>query len=87
MIPCKGYERTFQTTEARTIYERLKREAAEVVELSYPAPEEEAYWAAGRRMVTLADEILAVWDGEPSGGLGGTATWLAMRASATYPSR
>lgn len=73
VIPCKDYERTFQTTEARTVYDRLKREAAEVVELPYPAPGEEAYWAAGRRVVDLSDEILAVWDGEPSGGLGGTA--------------
>jgi len=77
VIPCKDYERAFQTTEARAAYDRLRKEAVEVIELPYPAPAEKAYWAAGRRVVDLADEILAVWDGEPSGGLGGTADVVA----------
>lgn len=73
VIPCQDYERSFQTNQARTAYDRLKGEATEVVELDYRAPGEEAFWAAGRRVVDLADEVLAVWDGERSGGLGGTA--------------
>ncbi len=73
VIPCEGYEQAFQTDDARMTYDRLKGQATEVIELSYGAPGEEAYWAAGRRVVDLVDEILAVWDGEKSGGLGGTA--------------
>lgn len=73
VIPCENYEQTFQLDETRMAYDRLKGEATEVVELPYPAPGEDAFWAAGRKVVDLADELMAVWDGEPSGGLGGTA--------------
>jgi ABC-type multidrug transport system ATPase subunit len=73
VIPCASYEQAFQTEAARMAYARLREQATEVVELAYETPGEEAYWAAGRRVVDLADEILAVWDGEKSGGLGGTA--------------
>jgi hypothetical protein len=73
VVPCVDYESAFQTKEARRAYDRLMGVASEIVELSYGEPGEEAYWAAGRRVVDLADEVLAVWDGEKSGGLGGTA--------------
>ena len=41
--------------------------------LEFDAPSEEAFLAAGQRVVELSDELLAVWDGKKAAGLGGTA--------------
>ena len=34
-----------------------------MIELPFRSPSAEAYWAAGQRVVGLADVLLAVWDG------------------------
>lgn len=73
VIPCAGYKGTFESADARDEYARLLAAASERVTLPFPAPSEEAFWAAGRRLVDEADVVIAVWDGEPAGGLGGTA--------------
>jgi len=40
--------------------------------LSFDEPSEEAYLAAGCRVVDMSDVLLAVWDGQPARGKGGT---------------
>ncbi|MEO5877101.1 MAG: hypothetical protein ABIQ26_19070, partial [Streptosporangiaceae bacterium] len=40
-------------------------------------PTDEAYLVAGHRVVKRSDLLLAVWDGRPAGGLGGTADIVA----------
>lgn len=73
IVPCDGYEASFENEDDLARYRELLNSAAEVVRLPFPAPGEEAYWAAGRHMVDSADILIAVWDGLPAGGLGGTA--------------
>jgi hypothetical protein len=73
VIPSAGYEKTFSDQRALERYRRLLSRATDVIELGYDSPGEEAYWAAGKEVVKLSDRMLAVWDGEPSAGLGGTA--------------
>lgn len=73
IIPSQNYETTFPTSEARTKYRRLLSEARSVVTLSFPAPSEEAYWEAGKTVVNRCEILIAVWDGQPARGLGGTA--------------
>ena len=34
--------------------------------LDYPSPSEEAFFAAGKQIVEAADELIAIWDGEPA---------------------
>ncbi|MDP9409092.1 MAG: hypothetical protein M3P70_01075 [Actinomycetota bacterium] len=72
VVPASGYETTFDN-EGRREFRRLLESASEVEVLPYEAPTEEAFFAAGKRVVHLCDVLLAVWDGEPSRGLGGTA--------------
>lgn len=43
------------------------------------------FWAAGQRIVGLADVLLAVWDGSSSRGLGGTADVVAFAAECGVP--
>lgn len=85
VIPSADYETTFDTPEALGQYHHLKETAKETIELDFDAPGEEAYWAAGKRVVELSDEVLAVWDGEQSGGLGGTADVVAFARQRHIP--
>jgi len=73
VIPCERYEESFSSDADRTSYHELLSQADEVEHLPFPYPSEEAYYAAGRRIVDRSDQMIAVWDGEPSRGFGGTA--------------
>lgn len=56
--------------------------AVTVTRLDHVEPDAESYMAASLRMLADADELLAVWDGEPARGYGGTADVVdAARAS------
>jgi hypothetical protein len=46
-------------------------------DLHFPEPSEEAYMAAGKAVVDAADVLIAVWDGKPARGHGGTADVVA----------
>jgi hypothetical protein len=85
VIPCADYGRGFATSAGKAAYRQLRARAEDVIELPFASPSEEAYWAAGQRVVDLADVLLAVWDGSPSGGVGGTADIVAFAASRGAP--
>jgi hypothetical protein len=71
IIPFEGYIETFDTLE-RSEYERLLKEASSIEVLSTCSTDEEAYLAAGIKVVNSVDLLIAVWDGNPAAGLGGT---------------
>lgn len=73
IIPCKGYESTFENSPAKQSFEELKKRAATCDVLDFPRPSEEAFFAAGKLIVEISDLLFAVWDGQPAAGLGGTA--------------
>lgn len=73
VLPCHRYERAFAGAAHVRHYRQLLGRAADVESLDYDEPTEEAFWAAGKRVVERCDLLLAVWDGAPSHGLGGTA--------------
>jgi len=77
VVPAADYLWAFSDDSAREQYERLLARAEEVVPLPFEKSSEEAYWAAGREVVDRCDRLLAVWNGKPSGGLGGTADVVA----------
>lgn len=72
IIPSQGYETTFQKSEHLLNYRRLLKSAAKIVTLNFEKPEERAFYEAGRQVVDYSDIILALWDGQPAKGLGGT---------------
>ncbi len=69
--PFATYADTLAGTD-RSAYVALRRRASRVIELPFVEPSDEAFLAAGRRVVDEADLLIAVWDGRPAGGLGGT---------------
>lgn len=73
VIPGMDYEAHLGDDEVRAAYRRLLKCSGERVELPRERTHEEAYYAAGRYIVDHVDRMIAIWDGAPSRGLGGTA--------------
>ncbi|MEU5372462.1 hypothetical protein ABZ362_26430 [Streptomyces sp. NPDC005951] len=77
IVPSTGYESSFQSEQPRAAYECLLRLANSRTELPFSEPGEDAYMAAGQEVADQSDTLLAVWDGKPAGGKGGTADVVA----------
>ena len=73
VIPFEGYDDKFTQREDRETYLSLLASASDVEVLDKFGSEEEAYLTAGERVCDRSDFLLAVWDGQPAAGLGGTA--------------
>jgi hypothetical protein len=73
VIPFAAYDATFVTDRDREEFKRLLRRCARSETLEKCGTDEQAYFAAGKRVIDLSDLVVAVWDGEPARGLGGTA--------------
>ncbi len=85
VIPAADYATAFATTTGAAAYRALRARAIEVVELPFARVSDEAFWAAGQRVVDLSDVLLAVWDGGPSAGVGGTADVVAFARERDVP--
>ena len=73
ILPSCDYERTFAGEEALASFRSLLAAADSVTRLDYAQPSEEAFLAAGKRVVDDCQLLIAVWDGELAGGIGWTA--------------
>ena len=71
-IPCAGYEQTFTNSGDLERYNSLLQNAFKVVNLPFVKPSEEAFYEAGKQIANSSDMIIAIWDGQPAKGLGGT---------------
>lgn len=71
VIPCERYDETFNGADLVRFRQLLGR-ARRIETLRHPAPTEEAFLDAGRRVVDHCELLVAVWDGEAADGLGGT---------------
>lgn len=73
VVPFSGYEERFAEGRDRRVYSSLLGRAAAVEVLGRHDTDEEAYYAAGRRVADLSSLLILVWDARPAAGLGGTA--------------
>jgi hypothetical protein len=77
-LPASDYRTDFDSDRSCAQFDRLLAAAADVrVAVSREPSREAAYEAAGLAVVEAADVLVAVWDGEPSRGRGGTADVVA----------
>lgn len=76
VIPAGQY-RDRLPADAHAEYDRLLAAAAAVRRLPFAEPTSESYMAASKLMIDTADELYAVWDGQPARGYGGTADVVA----------
>jgi hypothetical protein len=83
VLPFVGIERTF-AAEDLPEYRRLASQASIEI-LQTPGTDEDAYLAAGRRVVELSELMIAVWDAKPAKGKGGTADIVAFAVASGVP--
>lgn len=77
-LPADDYRNDFADPASQAEFDRLLG-GAQDVRLAQPADEtrEAAYEAAGFEMLDAVDVLVALWDGAPSRGRGGTAEVVA----------
>jgi len=85
VIPGMDYEAHLGSDEVRTAYHRLLKSCTARMDLPLEPTHEEAYYAAGRWIVDHTDRLVAVWDGHPARGLGGTADVVAYARRTGVP--
>lgn len=73
IVPFATFLEDFATPEEQARYNRLRGSAHTVVEQSFSQRSDEAYLAAGTWIVDHSNLLVAIWDGELSRGVGGTA--------------
>ncbi len=86
VVPFPEYEGQF-TGVARARYRRLFKAAADAVVLPRSGADEECYLAAGQYIVDHSECLVAIWDGRPARGLGGTADVVAYARRRGIPIR
>ena len=85
IIPCNGYETTFQNTSDLERYYEFLQHASEQLQLPFEKPSETAFFEAGKQIVNLSDMVIAIWNGLPAKGLGGTGDIVKYALSLKKP--
>lgn len=85
VLPSPAYESSFDQASDLHLFRTLLSQASGVETLDFAEPTEDAYLAAGQRVVDLCDVLVAVWDGLPAQGKGGTADVVAYARSLGKP--
>lgn len=73
VIPASKYRDGFDDPEARAAYDDLIASARGIYRLPFTESTDGAHMAGGQAVVDHSDLLIAVWDGLPARGLGGTA--------------
>jgi hypothetical protein len=84
IIPFADYPNDFQGSD-RAQFELLLGLCAEVRRLPGKKRSHQGYFRAGKVMVDRIDYLVAVWDGRPAAGVGGTGDVVAYAQSKKRP--
>jgi len=84
ILPAARYREELPA-ESQDVYDRLLARASAVEQLDYEESSSEAHMAAGRAVVQRSDVLLAVWDGRPARGFGGTGDVVAYARERGVP--
>ena len=76
--PFADYERTFDASGLAAYRELAAGADTEI--LSVSGDDEDAFLAAGKRVVECCERLFAVWNGQPARGKGGTADIVRFAA-------
>ncbi|WP_253780240.1 hypothetical protein [Goodfellowiella coeruleoviolacea] len=68
-------------------FDALRAAASAVTVLPFARSGRRAYVAANQRVLDRVDHLVAVWDGQPAGGAGGTGDVVARARAAGLPVR
>ncbi|WP_338597694.1 hypothetical protein [Saccharopolyspora sp. SCSIO 74807] len=72
VLPAADYRARKVKPDNAADFEELLGKAAEVHTMPFAESNRDAYMAASEHVLSSVDKMLAVWDGQPAGGHGGT---------------
>lgn len=84
VIPARTYRDGLPAAYHST-YDALLGKASEIIALDRDASDADAHMDASLRMLERADELIAVWDGKPARGYGGTADVVRAATARALP--
>lgn len=85
-FPRAEYEKDFQAEESRQAFRALLDRATSVIELEGTRSQEtRAYEAVGRWVLLHSDVLIAIWNGKPAAGQGGTGQIVRESLSRGIP--
>ncbi|WP_030412815.1 hypothetical protein [Streptomyces sp. NRRL S-1448] len=84
VLPSRDYRGAKVKPDHAPVFDRLAA-AAEVVTMPYDVANRHAYEAANTEMLKRAERLVAVWDGAPPSGKGGTADAVAQARALGLP--
>lgn len=84
-LPQQAYLATFASREARLKFASLFALADNIVFVGPVPTVEDAYLAVGRWVLDHADVLVAVWDGHPARGAGGTGSIVEEARARAMP--
>ncbi|SRR6266496_342538 len=73
VLPFAGYEGTFEDPQDATCFRELLTRCSVVTTLTFAETKEQSYLLAGKYVADHSELLIAVWNGKPAAGLGGTA--------------
>jgi len=77
IVPFPGYEAMFEDARDAASFRELRAQCAAVTTLEFMDTKEQSYLLAGEYISDHSDLLVAVWNGRPAAGLGGTADVVA----------
>lgn len=86
VVPARDYRASLPEWHHAT-YDSLLLRASEVHETGLHESNSQAHMTGSEILVGLADEVIAVWDGQPARGYGGTADVVSYAESNGVPVR
>lgn len=72
VLPAADYQERKVKPANRAEFTELIGKASEVTTMPYPESNRDAYLAASEHVLSAVDAMIAVWDGQPADGRGGT---------------
>jgi len=73
IIPFPGYGDQFDDPEESVGYRDLIGKCSTMINLPFLGSRDKSYLAAGQYVADHCELLIAVWDGQPAAGIGGTA--------------
>ncbi|MBE9473328.1 MAG: hypothetical protein IMY85_00450 [Chloroflexi bacterium] len=84
-LEISDYMLDFNSISSKAEFVTLLEQAAQVIELPAEEIREASYLAAGLYVLDHSDVLIAVWDGQPARGLGGTGQIVAAARKQKMP--
>ncbi|WP_411142580.1 hypothetical protein [Streptomyces sp. x-80] len=85
LIPSRDYRQKKVKPDHAPLFDRLVEAAGEVLVMDHETANRQAYETANAALLERADRLVAVWNGEPPTGKGGTADVVTEARGAGIP--